>query len=187
MFMEQGFDATSMDRLAEAASVGKATLYARYRDKGALFADVLRRRILQVYGSLEEELLRSVRSASLEDALLQVALRLLEKSLTPESIALGRILSAQGPRFPELGELAAKEGLSRQLRLVERVLARFEGENAFTIDIPLAADLFISLVVGRVTRLAMLGVPTEPEAMMVRTEKAVALFLRGLRAGPETQ
>ena len=50
MFMEQGFEATSMDGLAEAAAVGKATLYARWADKAALFADVLRRRILQVYG-----------------------------------------------------------------------------------------------------------------------------------------
>ncbi|HUB65419.1 MAG TPA: helix-turn-helix domain-containing protein, partial [Methylocella sp.] len=36
MFMQQGFDATSMERLAEAAMIGKATLYARYADKGQL-------------------------------------------------------------------------------------------------------------------------------------------------------
>jgi AcrR family transcriptional regulator len=53
MFMEQGFDRTSMERLAETAMIGKATLYARYADKGALFADVLRRRILLTYGPFE--------------------------------------------------------------------------------------------------------------------------------------
>ena len=35
MFMEHGFDGTSMERLAETAMIGKATLYARYADKGA--------------------------------------------------------------------------------------------------------------------------------------------------------
>ena len=33
MFMRDGFDGTSMERLAEAARIGKATLYARYADK----------------------------------------------------------------------------------------------------------------------------------------------------------
>lgn len=36
MFMQHGFDATSMERLAEAAMIGKATLYARYADKSQL-------------------------------------------------------------------------------------------------------------------------------------------------------
>jgi AcrR family transcriptional regulator len=52
IFMEHGFDGTSMERLAETAMIGKATLYARYADKGALFADILRRRILLTYGLL---------------------------------------------------------------------------------------------------------------------------------------
>ena len=45
MFMERGFEGTSIDAVAEAAGVGKATLYARYKDKGELFAAVLQRKI----------------------------------------------------------------------------------------------------------------------------------------------
>src|SRR6202045_63212 len=45
LFMERGFDGTSIDAVAEAAGVSKPTVYARYRDKRDLFAAVLRERI----------------------------------------------------------------------------------------------------------------------------------------------
>src|SRR5258707_1886324 len=45
LFMERGFDGTSIDAVAEAAGVSKPTVYARYRDKRDLFAAVLRDRI----------------------------------------------------------------------------------------------------------------------------------------------
>jgi hypothetical protein len=41
IFMEFGFDGTSMDAVAEAARISKRTLYARYADKAALFHAVL--------------------------------------------------------------------------------------------------------------------------------------------------
>jgi TetR/AcrR family transcriptional regulator, mexJK operon transcriptional repressor len=142
MFMEHGFDGTSMERLAETAMIGKATLYARYADKGALFADVLRRRILLTYGPLEEEFDKDLKGKSLEATLLIVARRLLDLSLSPPSIALSRILAAQGSRFPELGTLAVQEGLYRQIRIVEKILRRFSSQHRYAIDdLALAADL----------------------------------------------
>src|SRR5258707_6897101 len=45
LFMERGFDGTTIDAVAEAAGVSKPTVYARYRDKRDLFAAVLRGRI----------------------------------------------------------------------------------------------------------------------------------------------
>jgi TetR/AcrR family transcriptional regulator, mexJK operon transcriptional repressor len=73
MFMQNGFDATSMERLAETAMIGKATLYARNADKSQLFADVLRRRILLIYGPLEEEFEKGLKGKSLEATLLIVS------------------------------------------------------------------------------------------------------------------
>lgn len=45
LFMERGFDGTSIDAVAEAAGISKPTVYARYDDKRDLFAAVLRKRI----------------------------------------------------------------------------------------------------------------------------------------------
>src|SRR4051794_41978963 len=43
LFLDRGFDATSLDAVAEAARVSKPTVYARYGDKRGLFTAVFRR------------------------------------------------------------------------------------------------------------------------------------------------
>ena len=183
MFLESGFDATSMDRLAEAAAIGKATLYARYSDKAALFADVLKRRILAVYEPLEEEFAMPVAGVDLGDVLRRLSRQLIEKGLSSEAVALGRILSAQGTNFPDLAHLAIKEGIGRQCRLIETVLAPYAADPRFDLqDVPLAADLFLALVIGRATRLKIYGIAVDPADLEQRTEAAVRLFLRGIAA-----
>ncbi len=187
MFMRDGFDATSMERLAEAAKIGKATLYARYADKSQLFAEILRRRILLIYGPLEAEFAASLGGESLEHTLLALARRFIDLSLAPSAIALGRILAAEGARFPELGKLAVEEGLNRQIRLVELVLARFEARHRFAIDdMALAADLFLSIVLGRLSRMSLLGVRMERETLDRRTREAVRIFVRGITQEPSS-
>lgn len=185
MFMQLGFDGTSMERLAEAAMIGKATLYARYADKGQLFADVLRRRILTIYGPLEAEF--ENRGKSLEETLVTLARRFLDLSISPSSIALGRILAAQGERFPELGKLAVEEGLNRQVELVKSVLMRFDATDRYAIDdLALAADLFLSIVLGKISRMALMGVRIEPNRLDKRAREAVRIFLRGIVRNPDT-
>jgi TetR/AcrR family transcriptional regulator, mexJK operon transcriptional repressor len=181
MFMQHGFDATSMERLAESAMIGKATLYARYADKSQLFAAVLRRRILLIYGPLEEEFIKGLSDKGLEETLLILARRLIDLAVAPSSIALGRILAAQGERFPELGRLAVEEGLNRQIRLIEMILLRFSITHRYAIDdIALAADLFLSIVLGRISRMSLFGVQMEPETLDRRAREAVRIFVRGI-------
>ncbi len=182
MFMEQGFEGTSMDALAEAAAVGKATLYARYADKAALFGAVLRRRILQIYGPLEEEFSLVQDGADLRDTLRAVARRLLARTVTPDAAALGRILAAQGFRFPELGQLAVREGLMRQVRLVATILERFADRHPTRVGDPeIAADLFLSITLGRAAKAALYGVPLDAQQLEQRLDVAVDVFLNGYR------
>jgi AcrR family transcriptional regulator len=186
MFMRHGFDATSMERVAEAAMIGKATLYARYTDKSQLFADVLRRRILLLYGRLEADLAKGLGGKSLEETLFILARRFLESSLTPGSIALSRILVAQGERFPELGKLAVEEGLKRQTKLVASILDSFSSYYHYSVaDIDLAADLFLGIVLGKIPRMALLGVEIEPQMRDRRLGAAVRLFVKGLIIEPQ--
>src|SRR5258708_29871794 len=46
MFLERGFEGASIGEIAEVARSGKATIYARFRDKRALFTEVVTRDIL---------------------------------------------------------------------------------------------------------------------------------------------
>src|ERR1700730_7667556 len=46
VFLERGFEGASIDEIAEVARSGKPTIYARFRDKRALFTGVVTRDIL---------------------------------------------------------------------------------------------------------------------------------------------
>lgn len=179
MFLERGFDATSIDAVAEAASVGKATLYARYRDKGELFAAVFQRQIDRWLAMSQSNLPAGPGRA--EDVLLAMARRMVAAALTPEAVAINRIVIAQATRFPEIARMVHREGWQRSNAIVAALLDQFVADGQIAVeDTGVAADLFLSLVIGRQARLAMLGIETDPEQIDQRLRAAVALFLNGV-------
>ena len=106
LFMQQGFEATSMDAIAEAAAVSKPTLYRYYQSKEALFIAVLEHLALH---QLSEDILLVLRDrpmdslATLEQALAVWAQEMIKNLLHPAYIGLLRLLIAELPRFPSLG------------------------------------------------------------------------------------
>jgi AcrR family transcriptional regulator len=184
MFMERGFEGTSIDAVAEAAGVGKATLYARYKDKGELFAAVLQRKIDRWLA--QNETAEEAASGRIEDVLLALARRTVAAALTPEAVAINRIVMAQSARFPNLAKLVHEQGWQRSNAAVAVLLARFVKTGQIEVeDSTVAADLFLSLVIGRQTRMAMLGIETDPEQVDQRVQAAVKLFLDGVRPRPK--
>ena len=160
----------------------KATLYARYRDKGALFAAVCRRKIDLWLVPLSQAAAAPA-SGQVQGALLSIARTMMASAMAPEALAISRILIAQAPRFPDLARMAHQEGWQRGISTLSAVLSQFVRDGQVAIDdCDLAADLFLSLVIGRQTRLAMLGIETDPAQVDHRIQAAVRLFLDGVRA-----
>ncbi|GGC59950.1 TetR/AcrR family transcriptional regulator [Chelatococcus reniformis] len=184
LFMERGFEATSIDALAEAARVSKPTVYARYRDKRELFAAVLRRQIERwlVPLSASAQTQVDVRDpVALEAMLVDVARQMVALSSTPGSIALSRILSAQAPHFPELTQLAFEEGWLKAVGAMARMLSSVASRGLIRIDDPaLAADLFLSLILGPVSRHNGYCADPLDAGVDERLVKAVGLFLNGV-------
>jgi TetR/AcrR family transcriptional regulator, mexJK operon transcriptional repressor len=180
MFMERGFEATSVDAVAEAAGIGKATLYARYKDKGELFAAVLQRKIDRWLA--ENETAEEAASGRIEDILLALARRTIAGALTPEAVAISRIVMAESGRFPGLAKRMHEQGWQCSNAAVAALLDRFAKAGQIEVeDTIVAADLFLSLVIGRQTRMAMLGIETDPDQVDQRVQAAVKLFLNGVR------
>ena len=180
IFMERGFDATTIDAVAEAASVGKATLYARYRDKSALFAAVVQRKVDRWVEVSAPEAPKP--GDHVADVLLAMGRRMVAAILVPESIAINRIVTAQAIRFPDLAHAIHREAWQRSNASVAAVLAHFAEDGQIVVDdCDMAADLFISLIVGRLSRLALLGIAIDPGQVDRRLAAAVSLFLDGLR------
>src|ERR1700722_4643025 len=181
MFMERGFEGTSVDAVAEAAGVGKATLYARYKDKGELFAAVLQRKIDRWLA--ENETAEEAATGRIEDVLLALARRPIAGALMPEAVAISRIVMAESARFPGLAKRMHEQGWQCSNAAVAALLDRFAKAGQIEVeDTIVAADLFLSLVIGRQTRMAMLGIETDPDQVDQRVQAAVKLFLNGVRS-----
>src|ERR1700758_3193892 len=65
VFLERGFEGASIDEIAEVARSGKPTIYARFRDKRALFTGVVTRDILSRISEFKTEVPTGVKSDEL--------------------------------------------------------------------------------------------------------------------------
>jgi len=181
LFMERGFDCTSIDAVAETAGISKPTVYARYRDKRDLFTAVLRATIQRWLAPLSAaaEAAR-VNPRSVETTLHDLSRHLMAHSRIHEVVMLRRILAAQAAQFPELAKLAHEEGWLRGVRAVAILLQQFADRGQIKVDDPaIAADLFLSLVLGNTDKHH--GIATRPKIQEQRREAAVKLFLNGVR------
>jgi TetR/AcrR family transcriptional regulator, mexJK operon transcriptional repressor len=181
MFLERGFDATSMEAVAEKAGIAKPTLYAWYRDKSELFTAVLRREIEHFLAPLGRRQ-HDLEGTDAETALTEIGRHVIAVGWSPGALAVSRIITVQAERFPELGRLAHEEGWVAAVKQVARVLAHYVEQKEISIGDPeLAADMFLSLVLGRPRLRRPLRQPRTREAMEKRVQAAVRLFLEGVR------
>lgn len=187
LFMERGFDATSVDAIAEAAGMSKPTVYARYRDKRELFEAVLRSRIeawIAPLAAAAEALAARVGPDDVETALHDLSRTLMAYGQSPGTAMLKRTLIAKAVQFPELARLAHEEGWLRGVRAVAQYLDVFVRRGVIEVpDLEIAADLFLSLVIGRNAQTSLYGLAIDPEMQERRRHAAVTLFLRGVRVG----
>jgi TetR/AcrR family transcriptional regulator, mexJK operon transcriptional repressor len=185
LFIERGFDGTSIDAVAEAAGVSKPTVYARYDDKRDLFAAVLRGRIRKLLAPLSaaaEAQATENSPKSIKTTLHELSRYMVAYTLAPEAGAVQRILYAQALHFPELANLANEEGWLRAVRGVSSILRQSAARGHIKVDDPeLAAVMFLNLVLGHPRRLALYGIATDPETEERHRKAAVEFFLDGIR------
>jgi TetR/AcrR family transcriptional repressor of mexJK operon len=186
LFMERGFDDTSIDAVAEAAGLSKPAVYARYHDKRDLFAAVLRgwiRRWLAPVSAAAEAEATETSPKSIETTLHELGRHTVAYTLAPEAGALQRILSAQAVQFPELAKLAMDEGWLRAVRGVASILRQSAARGHIKVDDPeLAADMFLNLVLGHPERLAFYSIATDPKTAERNRKAAVDFFLSRIRS-----
>jgi TetR/AcrR family transcriptional repressor of mexJK operon len=186
LFMERGFDGTSIDAVAEAAGLSKPTVYACYHDKRDLFAAVLRgwiRRWLAPVSAAAEAEATETSPKSIKTTLHELSPHTVAYTSAPEAGALQRILSAQAVQFPELAKLANEEGWLRAVRGVASILRQSAARGHIKVDDPeLAADVFLNLVLGHPKRLAFYSIAADPETAERHRKAAVDFFLSGIRS-----
>src|SRR5271165_1215273 len=107
LFLDGGYGSTTIEAVAARAGVSKRTFYDRFDDKSVLFAAVVHRIIEHIRPPAEVPLLAG---ADLPSVLRRLAGLILRAALSPQGIALHRLIAAESVRFPQLALAVENEG-----------------------------------------------------------------------------
>jgi TetR/AcrR family transcriptional regulator, mexJK operon transcriptional repressor len=179
LFLSEGYGATSIEAIARRARIAKRTLYARFRDKAELFGAVVHRLVERLRGSNDAALFEG---GTLEEILTRLAQFILRAALSPEALALNRVILAEATRFPELAAVVSERGGSREA--VSRIAALIERQSPPAAparrNASFAAAQFLQMVVALPQRRALgLGTPMTEAELDAWARDTVALFLKG--------
>jgi TetR/AcrR family transcriptional regulator, mexJK operon transcriptional repressor len=147
-FLASGFGAVSMDTIAREAGVSKATVYAHFAGKEELFGAVIGRECGLYFARFSAGELDPV---NVRASLTVLGRRYLELVLSPDAIALHRIILGEVTRFPGLGEVFWRAGPERQRVQIEAFLKSAVASGTLSVPDPrMAAEQFVSLVRGEI-------------------------------------
>ncbi|MDE2597777.1 MAG: TetR/AcrR family transcriptional regulator [Sphingomonadales bacterium] len=179
LFLENGFERTTIEGITGAVGMAKRTVYARYGDKETLFKAALQRAIDDWIVPLDQ--LRAAEGDDFEASLLAIGRLLVANILSPAGLRLMRITNAESVRMPEIGEYTVRHGTGPTLDfLVDLLVRRLPGKFATAEDASAIAYAFLHLVVGGPANVMAWGVRLSPEEIERQTQHSVRLFLHGV-------
>ena len=146
VFLENGYQLASVDRVAEAAGTTKRTVYDHFGSKEALFAQVVEFACNQFV-----ELLPAVADLPAEPAagLRAFALRLRELVGAPDAIRYQRLVIAEAERQPTLGRALYATAILGAECIVARYLDRCIAEQRLAArDTSASARLLVDVAAG---------------------------------------
>jgi AcrR family transcriptional regulator len=136
-FSAQGFSAARLDDVAKRAGVAKGTIYLYFRDKEALFEELIRSVLSPVVGALEIALRDPRPVREIAETAVDIFLREVYGTRRKDVI---RLVLSEGARFPKLAEFYHREVLSRLFgamqALLKRAADRGELRNAAVVQFP---------------------------------------------------
>ena len=158
VFMRDGFEGASVDDIARAANVSKATLYSYFPDKRLLFMEVANQECSR---QAEAAINRIQTAGNVRDAMFDAASHLVRFFLSDFGRQTYRIAVAESERFPEIGRAFYLSGptLAREA-LVHYLTAKVADGHLQIDDIDLAADQFRELCKASLHIKLIMGVQT---------------------------
>ena len=112
-FIARGFAATRLDDVAKRAGVAKGTIYLHFKDKEALFEDLIRTAIVPLVNQLGAG--PPPVGASVRDMIEGFARTFIQEVTTTRRGDIVRLIVAEGPRFPEIADFYYREVVSKGL------------------------------------------------------------------------
>ncbi|WEV23883.1 TetR/AcrR family transcriptional regulator [Streptomyces sp. 71268] len=176
LFLDRGYDGTSLARIAEAAGVSKSTLFKQFPTKAALFEAIVTESWQRDAGDAAAR----PQAGDLRSGLTAIGHRYADLIGQPRMADLFRIVIAELPRFPELGRTQFQLGKLPYFASVQHYLeSEHEAGNAYVPDAESAANQFLGMIANYVLWPRMLLTDWNPATSDIHNavEEAVQTML----------
>lgn len=179
LFLERGFERTTIDAIAASVGMAKRTVYLRYGDKTGLFKAALKRAIESWIVPVDR--LRAAETEDIGESLLRVGRMLVANVMSPAGLRLVRVTNAESGRLPEIGAFSYTYGTAPTIAYLADFIRRRIRRDGVEVSNPEeAAIAFLYLVVGGPATMPAWGITLSEAAIDKHTQYAVRLFLHGL-------
>lgn len=184
LFIARGYAGVSMEDVLTAVGGSKATLYRYFTDKSALF-----RASVEALCDEWSQPLHTFTpgSANLTETLVALGEHFAGVVLTPEAIALHRLVTSEAVRIPGLGEVFAEHGPNAGHAVLGRCLQQAHDDGLIKVEDPVrAAEQLYQAMLGH----AQMRLLTDAPVKLTDTEvhasikEAVRVFLHGVSVDP---
>lgn len=173
----EGYARTTMLQIATEAGASKATLYALFENKQALFAALVRHTASGANTRLKARL---ETATDVAPTLTEFAVNLLALLTGDTSLSLNRAAASEVHRAPELGQTLFTNGRQATGRLVVRFMEQAQREGRLHLDSAEEAfETLLGLLVGDLQIRMLTGVAARPtdKALRLRAQRAVQQFM----------
>lgn len=172
VFLDGGYQAATVDRVADAAGIAKRTIYNLYSDKDRLFRATILSAI-EISDAFAASLAADVRHTEPSAGhLLAIGRRLAEATLLGPALSLRRLLVMESPRFPDLViEYRSRAPEAVMAALAELFESMMRAGSLRAAEPQLTAEHFAFLVMGADLDRAMFT-GTRPSASSIRIRAA---------------
>jgi AcrR family transcriptional regulator len=185
LFLERGYEATTVEEIAKRTGVAKRFIYARYGDKSELFVAAVEQGFLNKLEHTIHAIEPSRHGA--EQGLYEFGRTLLQQTLQPDALAMHRLFLTSASQFPDVARRFVERTRERFLKEIQQVLAFYAERGEIELRDPqLMIECLLIAIVGIPQRLAMMGIRETPEDGERRLRVAVRLFVNGCKPARKT-
>lgn len=177
VFFEKGYDGASMDEVAKAAGVSKATIYVYFGGKEDLFEALV---INDRARSAEHLFVVDPAADDVSVLLHRVGVSFMTMMLEPDHIRLVRMVIGAAEKLPRIGQIFFEAGPCRGgLRLADILRQQADLGHLEIDDETAAAHMFLNMCQGKLVKAQLFGGLEPPPAEEIdrHVDRAVRVFL----------
>ena len=185
LFLERGYEGVSIDALITQVGGSRRNVYGRFGGKEGLFIETVKRLCDEQAQPLRK---MQIAEAELGPALVLFGERILEIVLQPRTLALHRLMIAEGQRFPELSRAILQTGHEACAEILADWLCTRRSPFRADLSVVTLANQFLTLLTAAPQLQALVGQQDTSLSSAERTHlsrETVITFLHGVLPGDD--